>query len=172
MTRHRESLFRFVYRYAQNEADAAELTEETFYRVYTHAARFRPQAKVFTWIFSIAANLCRDRLRKNKKRSRDQSIQSPLDGVEVSSLEDTVPTTEPNPSLSAVSQETLALIQSAIHELPHKLKVPFVYCVLEDNSYDDCASILATNRKTIETRIYRARKLLRRELENLVDSKI
>jgi len=164
MSRHRESLFRFVYRYVGNEADAAELTEETFFRVYQNADRFRPKAKVSTWIFSIAANLCRDLIRKNRKRSGDLSLDAQMSETSEIERGDTLASTERSPEEATLSNESLDQIQVAIHCLPKKLKFPFIFCVLEAHSYDDCAEVLKTNRKTVETLIYRARKILRKEL--------
>jgi RNA polymerase sigma-70 factor (ECF subfamily) len=69
------------------------------------------------------------------------------------------------PDEDAHSRESLQQIEAVIDQLPHKLKLPFVYCILEGHSYDECAEIIRSTRKTVETRIYRARKLLQRELE-------
>jgi len=167
MARHREALFRFIYRYVQNEADAAELTEETFFRVYQNADRFRPKAKVNTWIFTIAGNLCRDRLRKNRKRRGDFSLNAEIDLSSGAQRGDTFASSSRNPEEHTKSNESLKTIELAIQALPHKLKFPFIFCVLEENSYDACAEVLKTNRKTVETRIYRARKQLRKVLADL-----
>lgn len=165
MQRHREAVFRFCYRFVSNEADAAELTEETFVRVFQNAGRFRPKAKVVTWIFSIAGNLCRDSLRRGKKRRNDISLSSRFQDAENLELVDSIESEEHTPEQVASSNEALSAIETAIDELPHKLKFPFVFCVLEEHSYDDCAEVLNTNRKTVEMRIYRARKSLRDSLE-------
>lgn len=167
MARHREALFRFIYRYVQNEADAAELTEETFFRVYQNADRFRPKAKAITWIFTIAGNLCRDRLRKNRKRRGDFSLNVEIDLSSGAQRGDTFASGSRNPEEHTKSNESLKTIELAIQTLPHKLKFPFIFCVLEENSYDACAEVLKTNRKTVETRIYRARKQLRKVLADL-----
>jgi len=164
MTRHKQSVYHFAYRYERNEARAAELTEATFFRVYQKAGRFRPKAKVSTWIFSIAANLCRDAIRRNKKRRGDRSLNAPVQGCDGLEEGDAFASGAPNPAEAAKSAETLEAVRQAIHMLPHKLKFPFIFCVLEAHSYDECAEILHTNRKTVETRIYRARKLLREAL--------
>lgn len=164
MARHKQSVFYFAYRYVENEADAAELTEATFFRVYQNAGRFRPKAKVSTWMFSIAANLCRDAIRRNKKRRGDRSLNAPVQGSDGLEEADAIASGAPNPEEAAKSAETLEAVRQAIHTLPHKLKFPFIFCVLEAHSYDECAKILHTNRKTVETRIYRARKLLREAL--------
>ncbi|MDQ8195309.1 sigma-70 family RNA polymerase sigma factor [Coraliomargarita sp. SDUM461004] len=167
MSLHREALFHFIYRYVNNEADAAELTEETFFRVYQNASRFRPNAKVVTWIFSIAGNLCRDFIRRNRKRKGDFSLDAELDETPNIQRNETFASNLSNPGEAVVSNESVSSVHAAIFALPHKLKFPFIFCILEENSYDTCAEILKTSRKTVETRIYRARKLLREKLADL-----
>jgi RNA polymerase sigma-70 factor (ECF subfamily) len=164
MERHRESIFRFCFRFAPNETDAADLTEETFVRVFQNACKFRPRAKVVTWIFSIAGNLCRDFLRRGKKRSNDISLSSRVPGADSLELADLVKSKERSPDQEVVASEALSAIEVAIATLPYALKFPFIFCVLEEHSYEDCAEVLNTNRKTVEMRIYRARKALRGQL--------
>ena len=165
MTRHKQAVYQFVYRYLNNQADSAEVTEETFFKVYQNAARFRPKAAPKTWVFSIALNLARDRLRKDKKRRGQLSLESSV-GAEDSDMQlaDTMDSGDLLPSRQLQSGDDLRQIQEQIARLPEKLKFPFVFCVLEDHSYDECAAILKTNRKAVETRIYRARKFLRSRL--------
>ena len=167
MSKHRDSLYHFIYRYLGNEADAAELTEDTFFRVYQNASRFRPNAKVVTWIFSIAGNLCRDFIRRNRKRKGDLSLDADFDNTLNVKRGDTFASNLSNPGEAAVSIESVSSIHAAVFALPHKLKFPFIFCILEEHSYDACAEVLKTSRKTVETRIYRARKLLREKLSDL-----
>lgn len=164
MERHRESVYRFCYRFVSNETDAAELAEETFVRVYQNAGKFRPKAKVATWIFTIAGNLCRDALRKGKRRRSEVSLSSLVWGTESLEREDVIASKDRSPDESAVASESLSTIENAIASLPYPLKFSFIFCVLEGNSYDDCAEALGLNRKTVEMRIYRARKSLRESL--------
>jgi RNA polymerase sigma-70 factor (ECF subfamily) len=162
--RHKQAIHRFVYRTVQNEADAAGITEETFYRVYRNADRFRSRAKVSTWIFTIAVNLCHDHFRRGKKRVLDLSLDAPLAASEPIHLGDMIASDAADPSEDATSKEMLHQIDVAIYQLPDKLKFPFIFCILEGDSYNDCAAVIGKNRKTVETRIYRARKLLRLQL--------
>lgn len=154
MSRHREPLFRFIYRFVHNEADAAELTEQTFLRVYQKANRYKPKAKVSTWMYHLAGNLCRDFLRKQKKLTPNQLLEYQA-------------TTSQNPESDLQTDESMVIIQNAIAHLPQHLKFPFIYCVLENHSQDDCAEVLKISRKTVETRIYRARKVLQKNLNSL-----
>src|SRR2546425_797747 len=60
MERHGQRLFQYLFRLLQNEAEAADLAEETFVRVYQNRTRFRVNKKFSTWLYSIATNLARD----------------------------------------------------------------------------------------------------------------
>ena len=133
MERHKQALFRFVYRYLNNEADSAEITEATFFKVYQNAAGFKPKASPKTWIYTIALNLARDRLRKDKKRLGQLSLDAPVNtrGSE-QPLADRMGSDEPSPSRSLQTDDDLQRIQKQVAQLPEKLKFPFVFCILEN----------------------------------------
>src|SRR5580765_3007844 len=63
MTRHDERLFHYLIRQVQSEAEAADLAQEAFVRVYQNRAKFDSRQKFSTWLYAIATNLSRDRLR-------------------------------------------------------------------------------------------------------------
>lgn len=166
MERHKVAVFRFIMRYVGNETDAAELTEETFYRVYLKASKFRPKAKVRTWIFAIAANLSRDHIRRQVKLNKNLSLDARIGQNSDTSTVEVISDSRAGPVEESYSRESFQEIESAIQSLPEKLKFPFIFCVLEGNSYDDCGEVLKVNRKTVETRIYRARQHLRKVLSH------
>lgn len=169
MERYREPVFRFAYRYLGNEADCAEITEETFFRVYQKAHRYAPRATVKTWIFSIALNLCRDRLRRRKKFRGQVSLDTPLNPErEGESLLGVIDSGSADPHAELHTSDMIRRVNAQVQKLPEKLKFPFVFCVLEEHSYDECAAILKTTTKTVETRIYRARRWLREKLADFL----
>ncbi len=159
MQRYREPVFRFAYRYAGNANDAQCLAEETFAKVFFNAPKFKPRGSVKSWIFAIASNHCRDFLRREKRRRVERSFSRSAreDGQ---AEEDSLADPSRNAAEAAIESERLEEIQSAIRSLPEKLRFPFVFCVLEDHSQDEAASIIGASRKTVELRIYRARKQL------------
>lgn len=168
MERYKEPIFRFVYRYLGNESDCSEITEETFFKVYQKAHSYTPRATVKTWIFSIALNLSRDRLRRQKKFRGQVSLHAPTyEGQSEDILLESVDSGSADPHSALHTSDTIRLIKNQIQKLPDKLKFPFVFCVLEDHSYDECAAILKINRKTVDTRIYRARQVLREALSSV-----
>lgn len=164
MSNHKEAIFRLAWRYTMNEHDAAEIAEETFVRAFFAADKFRPKAQVKTWLFTIAANLCRDHLRRRKKEAKTSSLDAPISNRDTPGYQATIDPGTPDPRQLLETREKLHMIEEAIFNLPHKLVFPFVFCAIEGHSYDECAAVLNTSRKGVETRIYRARLKLRKEL--------
>lgn len=160
--RHREKLFRFIYHQVWNEADAAEILAEVFVRVYNNAGKFRPQAKVITWVYSIAGNLCRDFYRKNNKWKFTSLFYSDNNDSSESSSEmlREISCRLPMANENLQHKEELQEVLKRIEKLPQKLKEPFVLHILEEHSQKECGELLGLSEKTIETRVHRARKLL------------
>ncbi len=167
MENHKEPVFHFAYRYTGNYAEACEIAEETFVKVYFSASSFAPRGKIKTWIFAIAANLARDYLRRRKKRRDSRSLDESIDREGDVSLAEITASTERTSAQVAVETEDLQTIEEAIQALPHKLRFPFVFCILEGNSYEECARVLGSSVKSIDSRIYRARQKLRDALLHL-----
>jgi RNA polymerase sigma factor (sigma-70 family) len=166
MDRHKESLFRFIYRYVQNEEDARDLLQETFVRAYFKRHQFQPRARILTWLFRIALNLCRDhaRSRSGKQKRRTESLFIPTENAG-ERIRD-IPSAAIGPDRILENKEESAIIGAAIQELPHDLKVAFVLTVLEDHSHKDCAEMLGITPKAIESRVARARRLLETKLRS------
>jgi len=162
MTRHQEKLYHFAYRFVRNETDATGIVSETFVRAYRNASTFRPRAKVTTWLFTIAGNLCRDHQRREKRRRFFSLFGTTTGsgGEEGPSLLETLPSKDLSPDEDLRHSETHTFLLAQIHALPSKLKTPFILHILEAHSQKECAEILKVSEKTIETRIYRARKRL------------
>jgi RNA polymerase sigma-70 factor (ECF subfamily) len=167
MERHSGGLFNFIYRYVLNEQDARDLLQETFVRAYFKRHQFQPRAKISTWLYRIALNLCRDHARsrstKEGKLTESLIIRSE-DGEE---REREVAGKTANPSDTAQSKEALGLLERTIHALPDDLKAAFILAILEDRPQKECAELLGITIKAVETRVYRARKILESKLTSL-----
>jgi RNA polymerase sigma-70 factor, ECF subfamily len=162
--RWQKPLVSFILRYVGNEADAIELSQETFVRFYQNRSRFNFKSKFSTWLFTIASNLARNHVRWNKGHPT-----VPLEnanGVDESSDDFCIPI-EQTPSALVERAETAQLVREAIQTLPHDLKTAILLHEYEDFSYDIIAGILGCSPKAVESRLYRARKLLRKKLDNI-----
>jgi len=166
MDRHREGLFRFVLRQVHNEADALELTMETFVRAYFNIGKFRPASRFATWLYRIALNLCRDYLRSRAYQYSLQttSFDAPAEEGGDPSL---LVASGRRPDQRADRREELIALEKAISELPEDLRNAFVLSTLEDRQQAKTAELLGISQKAVETRVYRARKLLLEKMSKM-----
>ncbi len=159
MHRYKERVYRLAWRYVGNEDAALDVTQEAFTKLYFNIEKYDPAYKFSTWLFQIAVNLCRDHLRKNKNHARNLS----LDALSEASSGDWQKSEE-NIESSFISRQQLALIKEEINGLPDTLKAAFILFALEERTQAECAEILDVSPKTVETRVYRARKILSEKL--------
>lgn len=153
MQRYKRPLFRFILRYVGNHTLAEDLLQETFTKLYFSAATYRSEHRFSTWLFQIAINLCRDHHRRQKIR-RFFKLETVIETL----------FSEENPETSMQSEQSLRHIYQAIESLPHKLKTALILFTLEGYSQEECAQLLGVTAKTIETRVYRARKQLEKKI--------
>ncbi len=155
--RHREALYFFAFRYLHDESAARDVVQETFVRVYFKASSFEPKSSVKTWLYTIAANLSRDRLRWLGKRHH-VSLDAP---TEAKALHRELSAAEPNPSEQTATRERFDELQHAIDQLPDRLRRPLILCTLEGQSHKEAGGILDLTPKAVELRIYHAKAKLR-----------
>jgi RNA polymerase sigma-70 factor (ECF subfamily) len=161
MTRWQQPLVAFIYRYIGHQTDALDLAQETFVRVYETRHRYTVQAKFSTWLFAIAANLCRNHLRWRQRRR--ESVSETRD-TEEAELAEHVQSLEDSPDQAAMRSESISLIKVAIDKLPHDLKTAILLYEYQSLSYAEIASVLKCSVKAVEMKLYRARQLLRETL--------
>ncbi len=165
MDRHAEKLFHYLLRSLQNEADAADLAQETFVRVYQNRARFQPNHDFSNWLYAIASNLVRNRYRW---RSRHPQTSLEADDAQAHlQLKDRLAAPGATPDQALQSEERAQAVRQAIAALPEALRQPLILSVYEGLPQAAIADILHCSIKAVETRIYRARQQLRAALAGL-----
>ena len=155
----------FLQRMLGNQATAVDLAQETFVKLYQARDRYRSSGNFSTWLFAIAANLARNHLRW-KGRHPTRSLDAPLEEGEVAILE--TADLHQNPGEAAASAETVRAIHAAFLQLPADLREAMTLFVHERMSYAEIAAVAECSSKAVETRIYRARQLLREELRQII----
>lgn len=164
MARHAAPVFRFLFRMVGNEDDANDLAQETFVRVFKSAKSFRASHRFSAWLFTIAANLARNHFRW---RSRHPNLSLDAENPETEqSLSSVLPADAPSPNEAALADERAAAVRQAVGDLPEDLRSAIVLCEWEERSVAEAAAILAATPKAVESRLYRARALLRPRLKN------
>ena len=162
MERHAGPLFQFLLRMLGDEQDANDLSQETFVRVYRHRERF-DGSKFTTWLYTIASNLARNEYRR-RARHPVVSLHAENPGAE-GSLEDTLPAADSGPRTAAELQEQQEAVRAAVQQLPDDLREALILCEWQEMSAAEAATILQTTSRAIESRLYRARRLLRDQLK-------
>ncbi len=163
MDRHAPGIFHFLFRMLANEEDAHDLAQETFVRVYQHRADFNPEARFTTWLYTIAGNLARNHHRW-RSRHPNVSLDAPADGSETA-LVDVLPAATASPGEAAVKTERAQAVRSAVESLPGDLREAIILCEWEELAVAEAATVLHTTPKAVESRLYRARNLLRDRLK-------
>jgi RNA polymerase sigma-70 factor, ECF subfamily len=161
MIRWQQPLVAFIYRYIRHQTDALDLAQETFVRVYETRHRYTVQGKFSTWLFAIAANLCRNHLRWRLRR-REAAPETP--DTEDAEVAERVQSLDDSPDQAAMRSESILLIKVAIDKLPHDLKTAILLYEYQSLSYAEIASVLSCSVKAVEMKLYRARQLLRETL--------
>lgn len=139
----------FILSTVKNRWVADDLIQETFLRVLQKMDQVRDQEKLSAWIFRIAANLCQDYFRSNKRNL----IPFEDDGAGLpgeSSLE------------KQVEQYELSLwVQERIKLLPEPLRQVIFLCDIKQESYREAADLLGISLENLKVRLHRARKQLK-----------
>lgn len=162
MTRWEAPLRSFAHRYLLNTADTDEVVEETFVRVYHKRTDFLPGSNFSAWIFTIAANLCRHRLRWRRRHPADSIDIPDADGAP--GLGSTLRAGGADPAVAAEGNERIAALRAAVAELPHDQRTVFLLHSYEGLSYREIAASVGCSERGVETRLYRARQTLREKL--------
>lgn len=157
MQRYQEPLYHFVLRYIHDEQLAYDIVQETFVRVYTRAASFRQEFRFKTWLYQIALNLCRD-------KGRRKALLQFFSFNEAEEKESIYTGYDARVEIKNETKNDIALLHKHISALPHKLKAALILFSLEERSQIESAVILGVSPKTVETRVYRAKKILERKM--------
>jgi RNA polymerase sigma-70 factor (ECF subfamily) len=153
---------RFIFRLVGNTADAEDLAQEVFVRVFLKRHTYRTGARFSSWIFAIAANQAKNRLRWWKRRptlSLNAWLESGGD------VEDgTIKSAAAVPGYD--QDERTETVQKAVSDLPLDQRTAIVLFEYEEKSMAEIAAIAGCSIKAVENRLYRARRQLRRALGN------
>ena len=155
-----KAVYNFAYRLTRNEADARDLTQEAFIRVYRAWRSFQPGTSFLSWVYRIVTNLHRDELRRRKGRYQEEipedNAPQEFGGerpLAVTPIEDYV---------EGQLSEPLA---RALDMLSPDQRQVVVLADIEEYSYQEIADIMGCSIGTVRSRLHRARALLRRLLQ-------
>ena len=157
VSRYEGKIYGLAYRFMGNHADAGDLAQDTFIRIYKSLSGYRNDASFSTWLYQVAANLCRDELRKKKRRR----------SVSIDELIETSPTNMPvaddaySPENIVEMHESFRQVQACLNELSDDHRLILIMREMQELSYEEIAGMLQCSMGTVKSRISRARNALR-----------
>jgi RNA polymerase sigma-70 factor (ECF subfamily) len=149
--RHLPKMVGLARRMLGDAAEAEDVAQEVFLRVWRHAAEWRPgQAKFETWMHRVAMNLCLDRLRRASRQGGEVSPETPDHHASATRALD-----------DAQRRERVRL---ALGVLPERQRAALVLCYYQERSNIEAAAILGVSVEALESLLARARRTLKNEL--------
>lgn len=154
----------FAYRYVGELELAKEVTQKTFIRVYKNLHRLKDASRFSTWLHQIALNICRDELKKGKRRFI--SVHDLESGGEMGNYTPGELRDDPNqrPDAHAHKQQLAAILKKALEEIPEEQRVVVIMKEYQGLKFNEIAEILNEPLNTVKSRMYYGLTALRKVL--------
>lgn len=163
-------IYNLIFRVLGDRDEAADLTQETFVAAYRSYSAFRGESTVYTWLYRIALNLCKNKFRERDRRANYEGVS-----LDEASGTDDHPSRYPirrdqiedpaaRPDAVLQRKELKELIEQAIRQLPPDYRIVAVLRDLQGLSYSEIAAAADLSVDVVRTRLARARNMLRRKL--------
>jgi len=161
VTRWEQPLHRFVYRMLPAKDDVQDVVQETFLRVLNKAHRFKQGSRFSTWMYQIALNLCRDRMRRRRRWSLVVSEEAEIND-EVTPASDLAAA---SPADSAQRRQLSDAVMKAMNDIPAAQREVLILKEFEGLKFREIARILDCPESTVKSRVYGGLTGLRHALE-------
>ncbi len=160
-------VYNLAYRMSGHEADAKDLAQEAFIRVFRAFGRIDPEAPLEAWLHRIVKNLYIDLIRKHPK-GRVESLSEPVPTAQGGEVIREWPGPESDNPETVVDAQMDAAVQRALLGLPKDLRMVVVLSDVQGFAYEEIAQMLGVPLGTVKSRLHRARKILQERLAHLV----
>lgn len=162
---YQHKVFNIVFRIVGNRAEAEEVSQEVFVAVFKHIDGFRGDAKLSTWIYRIATNHARNRVKYLARRSQ-KSHQNFEDTTEKQNVDSPLTSHIADPHEEAVGKELEEIIRDGLAFLNEMHRTILVLRDVEGLSYAEIAEIVDLAEGTVKSRLFRARVALKDYVES------
>jgi RNA polymerase sigma-70 factor (ECF subfamily) len=157
-------LYHFFVRRGFPHPECLDLTQETFLGIYRGIGAYRRDASFETWLFKIATNAYRKRLRwgaAGKRRAREVPLEDEDDGGPVERI---AAAGAPAPGEEMLRKERSRLLRQAIDRLPDQMRKCLVLRIDQELKYREIAALLRLSPETVKVHLLKARKKLQEDL--------
>lgn len=162
LLRYQHPVYNLVYRLLNDPADANDVVQEVFLKIFKNIRSFRGQSSLKTWVYRIAVNEAHNH-RRWFSRHRKQEVGLERED-EDRGYQDTLSDPGPTPFDAAADKEAHGIIESALNALNPTFRAAVILRDVEDLSYEEIADVLQLNLGTVKSRIMRGREALKQAL--------
>ena len=150
--------------YLQNAAEAEEVTQDVFVKIFQSAAGFKGNSSVSTWIYRITVNQALDRLSHRKRQKRfGFMVRIFQEGSAAPQLD--LPHFD-HPGVLLEQKENARILFQAIESLPEQQKTAFILSFIEELPRQEVADVMELSLKAVESLLQRAKANLRERLDD------
>ena len=153
-------VFNVAYKFVGNHAEAEDLAQEIFLKIFKSLDTFDRRANFQTWLVSVSRNLCIDHYRSVRKER--QTIDRAVDASELAPA-----SSDPGPMAALEQRDRLTLLRDALAALPDALRTAVLMRDIHELSYQEIAETLQLPEGTVKSRINRGRAELARQIRKL-----
>jgi RNA polymerase sigma-70 factor, ECF subfamily len=166
LQKYRSPLVNFLGRMVRDRAQAEDLAQEVFLRVYRARKQYTPSAKFTTWLFRIATNLALNSVRDSRYQKMSVSLDAPAHDEDSAPME--LPASEMRIDEHMMERDRNEFIRRAIWSLPEKQRAAVLLHKYEEMDYEEIAKILECSESALKSLLFRAYESLRLQLAPLV----
>jgi RNA polymerase sigma-70 factor (ECF subfamily) len=160
--KHKDRVFTVCYWFLGDHAEASDYSQETFIKAFRSLKRFRFESAFSTWLYRIAVNTCKNRLKSSQYRKKKKTMSlNDLQCTTDCALQDAIPDRSPSPMGELENKMTRMKIYEAIDSLPPEQKTVVVLRDIQGLSYEEIVDISGFGMGTVKSRLARARSTLR-----------
>lgn len=169
VTSQHRRIYAICYRFTGSGADAEDLTQDVFLKLYKNLSSFDTQKGSFqTWITTLARNLLVDHFRRTRLDRASDSLDASFDGEDGSpTMADRLADDRPSQEQHVAGLELKARVQCALKQLSPELREAVILRDLEDMDYKEIAQVLRIPEGTVKSRISRGRGELAKLLQRI-----
>ena len=168
---HQQAVFNLAQRLLDNPADASDVVQEVFLKVFRNVRKFRNESSLRTWIYRIAVNEAHNHRRWFFRHCRQEvGLEEETEGGR--SIEKTVADSGRSPFDYVLDREQQVLVEEALSRVKPNFRSALVLRDIADLSYEEIAGILEISLGTVKTRILRGREAMRQELAGRLKPKL
>ena len=163
---HHRRVYGLCYRFTDNSADAEDLTQDVFLKIYSNLASFdTARGSLQVWITTMTRNLLVDNFRRTRNQRATDSLDEGWDETDELRPIDRLTASGPSPHEKAAQKELAKMVQGALAKVSVELREAVILRDLQDMDYKEIAQVLGIPEGTVKSRISRGRAELARLLE-------